>query len=694
MPTEKKTNQPQFAGDKPAQRGSLNMRSGRAGPGQRPSNQGGRPAGQRRPGGQGGSRPSSGPRTANGPQNRGPRGSGPAAETSQRTRPSAVAQPKPVETKPLVLELPPQVIVRDLATQMGVSPIELIKQLMNAGIMANINQLIDYETAAIVAEDMGFQVREYKAPEPPPVEVAPVVETHKPRRVYTEEEKKNLRERPPVVTILGHVDHGKTSLLDAIRTTNVTAREAGGITQHIGAYQIQVGEKSITFLDTPGHAAFTAMRARGASVTDIAILVVAADDGVQPQTREAIDHARAAGVPIIVALNKIDLASANPDLTKQQLADVGLVVEEWGGETTCVPVSAKQKTGLDTLVDMILLVAEMAELRANPKGPARGTIVEARLDRFRGPSATLLVQDGTLKEGDVLLVGQTYGRVRALTDFKGQPIKRVTPSMPAVVIGLRDVPEAGDVFEVLESEKDARDIAEQRALESQSKGAQPAETLTLEEIYKRAQEGSVQSLNLILKADVQGSLEPIKNSVEKIDVGDLKVRIIHQGVGNIGESDVMLAVASQAVIIGFNVIADAASQRMAEAEGVSIRTYDIIYRVIEDVQLALTGMLKPEYREVLVGRAAVRQVFGIPRLGKIAGVQISEGKALRNASVRVKRNDHVIYEGRVGSLKRFTEDVREVSTGFECGVSIDGFNGFEPGDVLEFTTQELVERGA
>jgi len=624
-----------------------------------------------------------------GPRDRGAKGPTPTADAPQRS-----ASREPAEAaKPKVLELPQQVVLRDLATQMGVSPIELIKQLMNAGIMANINQLIDYDTAAIVAEDMGFQVKEWQAPEPPKVEEVPVTESPKPRRVYSEEEKKDLCERPPVVTILGHVDHGKTSLLDAIRTTNVQAREVGGITQHIGAYQIQAGEKTITFLDTPGHAAFTAMRARGASVTDIAILVVAADDGVQPQTKEAIDHARAAGVPIIVALNKVDLASANPDLTKQQLADVGLVVEDWGGDTICVPVSAKQKTGLNTLVDMILLVSEMSELRANPKAPARGTVIEARLDRFRGPTATLLVQDGTIKEGDVLLVGRTYGRLRAIFDFRGQPIKRVTPSMPAVVIGLRDVPEAGDTFEVLESEKDARDIAEQRSMEDQAKVSRPIETLTLEEIYKRAQEGSVQSLNLILKADVQGSLEPIKNSLEKIDVGDFKVKIIHQGVGNIGESDVMLAVASQAIIIGFNVSADAAAQRMAEVEGVGIRTYDIIYRVIEDVQLALTGMLKPEYHEVLAGRAVVREVFTIPRMGKIAGVQVIEGKALRSATVRAKRNDHVIYEGRVGSLKRFTEDVREVNTGFECGVSIDGFGGFEPGDTLEFYTQELVERG-
>jgi len=587
---------------------------------------------------------------------------------------------------PKELELPEAITVRDLADAMGRSPIDLIKELMNAGIMANINQLIDYDTAAIVAEDMGYKVKEEAPPEPeqPEVVAPPTVR----RREYTAEELKELRERPPVVTVLGHVDHGKTSLLDAIRATRVQAQEAGGITQHIGAYQVQAGEREITFLDTPGHEAFTAMRARGAGVTDIAVLVVAADDGVQPQTREAIDHARAAQVPIVVALNKIDLPSANPDYVKQQLADVGLVVEDWGGDVICVPVSAKQKTGLNTLLDMVLLVADMAELKAKPKGPAQGTVIEGRLDRSRGPTATLLVQDGMLNTGDALLVGQTYGKIRAMSDYQGHEIRRAGPSTPVVVIGLRDVPEAGDHFEVLPSEREARARAEELTQAAQQAETQRAGGLTLEQIYERAQEGAVQSLNLILKADVQGSLEPIQNSLDKIDVGDLKVKFIHQGVGNVGESDVMLAVASEAIILGFNVGVEPSAQRLAEAENVSIKIYDVIYRIIDDVQKALTGMLAPEYVTVEQGKAVVREVFNIPRVGRIAGVQVIEGKALRNAMVRVRRGDKVLHEGRVGSLKRYTEDVREVTTGMECGVGIDGFDGVQTEDILEFYTRE------
>jgi translation initiation factor IF-2 len=597
--------------------------------------------------------------------------------------------PEPATAQPRELEIPETITVRDLANVMGCSPIELIKELMNAGVMANINQQIDYETAAIVAEEMGFKVKEQKPPEP---EVTETPAQPVRRREYSEEEKKYLRERPPVVTILGHVDHGKTSLLDVIRATNVQAQEAGSITQHIGAYQIQVQGKPITFLDTPGHAAFTAMRARGASVTDIAVLVVAADDGVQPQTVEAISHARAAQVPIIVALNKIDLATANPDHVKQQLADNGLVVEEWGGDIICVPVSARAKIGIDSLLGMILLVAEMADLKANPRAKAQGVVIEGRLDRTRGPSATLLLQEGTLKAGDVLLVGRTYGKIRAMYDHQGKPLKSALPSSPVVVTGLHEVPEAGDKFEVLESERQARELAEQRTLEHQAQAAKPVEMLTLDEIYQRAQAGSVQALNLILKVDVQGSTEPIKNSLEKIDVGELKVKFVHQGIGNVGESDVMLATASQAVIIGFNVAVEPSAQRLAETEGVSIRTYTIIYELIDDVQRALKGMLEPEYQEVIQGRAIVREVFSISRVGKIAGAQVTEGKALRNAGIRVKRGMEVVYEGKVGSLKRFTEDVREVGIGMECGVSIDGFGAFEAGDILEFYTQEIVKK--
>ena len=586
------------------------------------------------------------------------------------------------------LELPERITVRDLAKEMGCSPIELIKELMNAGVMANINQQIDHDTAAIVAEDMGYKLKEPEPPEPE-VEEAPVQPVR--RRVYSEEEQKYLRGRPPVVTTLGHVDHGKTSLLDVIRATNVHAGEAGGITQHVGAYQVRAQGNLITFLDTPGHEAFTAMWARGAKVTDIAVLVVAADDGVQPQTLEAIDHARAAQVPIVVALNKMDLATANPDLVKQQLADAGVLVEGWGGDTICVLVSAKAKTGIDTLLDMILLVAEMADLKANPRGRGEGTVIEGRLDRSRGSTATLLVEEGTLKLGDALLVGHTYGKIRAMFDHQGGRIKRATPSTPVVVMGLRGVPEAGDRFEVVENERVARDLAEQRLLELRERESQPVKRLTLEQFSEQVQKGAAQTLNLILKADAQGSIEPVRNSLGNLEVGELKVSFVHQGIGDIGESDVMLAIASRAIIIGFNVGVDPSAQRMAEAEGVSIRTYDVIYRVIEDIQLALTGMLEPEYEEVVQGAAIVRQVFDIPRVGKIAGVQVTDGKVLRNSRIRVKRRDDVLCDSQVSSLKRFAKNVPEVSAGMECGVGVEGFHDFEGDDILEFYTEELVE---
>ncbi len=587
------------------------------------------------------------------------------------------------------IELPPAITVRDLADLMHRSPIELIKELMNAGVMANINQQIDYDTAAIVAEDMGFRVVEPTVEEPEEelqAEATPVAVRK--RREYTEEEAKYLRPRPPVVTILGHVDHGKTSLLDVIRRTSVQASEAGGITQHIGAYQVDVKGELITFLDTPGHEAFTAMRARGASVTDIAVLVVAADDGVQPQTREAIDHARAAQVPIVVALNKMDLASANPDHVKQQLSDLGLVPEDWGGETICVPVSARTQEGIGALLDNILIVAEMADLKANPRRTAEGVVVEGRLDRSRGSTATLLVQEGTLQAGDSIVVGLTYGKIRAMFDYTGATLDKAGPSTPAVVIGLRDVPAAGDSFIAVETERKARELAEQRVEEHHSKSSHPTAALTLEEVFSQAQAGKVQSLNLILKADVQGSLEPIRNSLEQIEVKDLSVTFVHEGVGTIAESDVMLAVASNAVIIGFSVGVDPSAERLAEAEGVDIRVYDIIYRVIEDVEKALTGMLEPEYEDVLQGRAIVRQVYKISRVGLIAGAQISEGRGLRNATARIVRDGKQIHQGRVSSLKRFTEDVREVTTGLECGIGVDGANDIQEDDIIEFYTRE------
>ena len=628
------------------------------------------------------------------PGGRGRRKSKNKSQTDNRT-PAAAATPATPEPQQesSALVLPAHITVRDLAEMMGKSPIELIKALMNAGMMANINQVLDHDTAEIVAEDMGYTIQQPEAVvlEEETAEPTQVVRSL-PKREYSEEEKKYLRTRPPVVTILGHVDHGKTSLLDVIRETNVQAGEAGGITQAIGAYQIRVNSKLITFVDTPGHEAFTAMRARGASVTDIAVLVVAADDGVQPQTREAIDHARAAQVPIIVALNKMDLASANPDHVMQQLSELDLIPEDWGGETICVPVSAKTKLGIDTLLDMILLVAELGELQANPRRNAEGVVLEGNLDRTRGPMATLLVQEGILKEGDALVVGNTHGKIRAMFNPQGKRIKKASPSAPAVVMGLRDVPDASDRFEVAVSERAAREEAERRTLAAQTDASGPQETLTLEGIFAQAQAGSVQSLNLVLKVDVQGSIEPIKNSLDKIEIGGLRTKFVHEGVGKVSESDITLAVASKAVVVGFNVAIDPSAQRLAETEHVDVRTYDIIYRLIEDVQAALSGMLEPEYEDVVKGRALVRQIFRVRRQGAVAGSQVQEGVALRSAKARVLRGEEIIHDGTVASLKRFAEDAREVRTGMECGIGIEGFEDYLEGDIIEFYDREVVKR--
>ncbi len=646
-------------------------------------------------------------RSANdaGSQARGRRGGGSAGRSgrggqrsdgNRSSRPAARPVPagrRPApEPEPQVSELvlPDAITVHDLANLMKRSPIDLIKELMNAGIMANINQVIDRDTATIVAEDMGFTVVEPEAPVVEEVEEeAPTTVTVVQQREYAEDELSQLESRPPVVTILGHVDHGKTSLLDVIRATNVQAGEAGGITQHIGAYQVDVGGKRITFLDTPGHEAFTAMRARGANVTDIAVLVVAADDGVQPQTREAINHARAAHVPIIVAINKVDLPSANVDNAMNQLADLGLVPEDWGGETICVPVSARTRLNIDTLLDNILVVAELSNLRANPQRTPSGHVLESRLDRGQGATATLLVREGTLSVGDTVLAGTAYGRIRAMYDFQGNPTDKVTPSTPVMVTGLREVPTAGEGFEVVESERKAREVVEERLQAARNQTVRPAGALTLEEVYAQAQAGAVQSLNLVLKVDVQGSIEPIRSSLEQLEVGDLKVDFIHTGVGTITESDVMLAVASQAIIVGFNVTVDGAAERQAEADGVQIRTYNIIYRLIEDLQKALEGMLAPEFEEKLQGRATVRQVFSIPRVGVIAGCRVIEGRAVRNAKARVMRDGRMIHEGQVNSLKRFTDDVRDVATGYECGVGIADAKDLQPEDIIEFYTMEI-----
>jgi len=587
-----------------------------------------------------------------------------------------------------VITLPSSITVRDLSKLLNASPINIIRELMKNGVMANINQLIDFDTAAIVAADMGFEVEEERPPEQ--AEEAPAAPLRK-RREYTAEELAKLVPRPPVVTIMGHVDHGKTSLLDIIRQTNVVASEAGGITQQIGAYQVEVQGKKITFLDTPGHEAFTAMRARGALVTDIAVLVVAADDGVQPQTLEAIDHARAAQVPIIVALNKIDKSNANPEAVKKQLSEAGLLVEDYGGDVICVPVSAKQKIGLENLLEMILLVAEMADLKANPEAPASGTVIEARLDKTKGPLATLLVEDGTLHVGDYLVVGAIAGRVRAMFNDKGERIKSAPPATPVAVLGLSEVPTAGDAFEVVEDERTARALAAAEAAKRQETVTQQRKAPSLDEFFAQAQAGQIKELNIILKADMQGSIEPIVNSVEKLGDEQLRVKFLHTGTGNINESDIMLAVASKAIVVGFNVQIDAAASRMAATEGVDVRLYTIIYKLIDDIDKALKGLLEPVYKEVTIGHAEVKAVFRLPHKKKVAGCLVTDGIAARNALVRVRRDDQVLFDGAVASLRRFKEDVREVSTGMECGVSLDGFDDFEVGDTLEFYRKEQEE---
>lgn len=614
--------------------------------------------------------------------------------TARKTPAPAVDAPPPpakpaAPPEPKIVEVPEAITVRDLSGLMGVSPIDIIKELMNNGIMANINQLIDFDTAAIVGEEMGFEIREEK----PEIEEEAKAEAVVPlwRRLYEDEDPKDLQPRPPVVTVMGHVDHGKTSLLDVIRNTKVVANEAGGITQHIGAYQVEAAGKKITFLDTPGHEAFTAMRARGAQATDVAILVVAADDGVMPQTREALDHARAAQVPVVIALNKMDKPEANPDLVKQQLADLELTCEEWGGDTICVPVSAKKQTGIQELLENILLVTEVEELKANPNRSAQGTVVEGQLDKTRGPMATLLVQNGTLRVGDILVVGETHGRVKAMFDDKGKNVEEAAPSTPVAVLGLSDVPRAGDTFYIASTEKEARAATAERIAALREAATEPTRrALSLDDVYEQIRSGKVKQLNLILKADAQGSLEPILNSLGELGDEDLTVKIIRSATGNIRESDVMLAVASSAIIIGFNVEVDPPARRLVEADGVDVRLYNVIYRLIDDIDKALKGLLEPTYEDVVVGHAEVRAIFKIRRVGKVAGVYVTDGQVLRNGLARVLREGQVIHEGPLASLRRFTEDVKEVNTGFECGIGLEGFDDFTEGDVIEIYKKERV----
>ncbi|WP_296970565.1 translation initiation factor IF-2 [Tepidanaerobacter sp. EBM-38] len=579
-----------------------------------------------------------------------------------------------------VITIPRKISVKDLGILMGIEPVKIIKKLMDYGLMVNINAEIDFESAKKLAGEFEFDVIEEKEDS---------------QDLFIKEESddpKDLKPRPPVVTVMGHVDHGKTSLLDAIRQTSVTKQEAGGITQHIGASEVEINGKKIVFLDTPGHEAFTAMRARGAKVTDIAILVVAADDGVMPQTVEAVNHAKAAGVPIIVAINKIDKPTANPDRIKQQLADYGLIPEEWGGDTIFVNVSAKAKTGIDQLLEMVLLVAEMAELKANYNCKARGVIIEAKLDKGRGPIATVLVQRGTLRVGDGIVAGTSYGKVRALFNSRGKRIKAAGPSIPVEVLGLSEVPTAGDILIAVSSEKEAKSIAEeQKNLQKEPEYNTPKK-ISLNRLFERLQKGEVKDLNLIIKADVQGSIEAIKQALEKCSSDQVQVKIIHGGVGTITESDVMLASASDAIIIGFNVRPDSNAKKMAEKEQIDIRTYRIIYDVLDDIQLAMKGMLEPEYEEVVLGRAEVRALFKVPTIGVVAGCFVTEGKITRNSQIRVIRQGIVIHEGKIASLKRFKDDVREVMSGYECGIGLEKFNDIKEQDVLEAFVIKPIKR--
>ncbi|ORX24204.1 MULTISPECIES: translation initiation factor IF-2 [unclassified Thermoanaerobacterium] len=587
---------------------------------------------------------------------------------------------KPQDDSVKIISIPAFITVKELSEKMKINPSDIIKKLISKGIMVTINQQIDYENASQIAEEYGFLL-EKKEENEDNLEI-----------IDKEDDEKDLLPRPPVITVMGHVDHGKTSLLDAIRKTNVTQREAGGITQHIGASVVEINGKKVVFLDTPGHEAFTAMRARGASVTDIAVLVVAADDGVMPQTIEAINHAKAANVPIIVAINKIDKPNANPDRVKQELVEYGLVPEDWGGSTICVNVSAQKNIGLDDLLEMILLEAEMLELKANPNRPARGTIIEAQLDKNRGPVATVLVQKGTLKTGDVIIAGTAYGKVRAMFDDKGRKVKKASPSIPVEVLGLSDVPKAGDILVVLDDEKKARSIAEKRKEKFREEEMMQKQKISLDELFNQIKEGNVKELNIILKADVQGSVEALKSSIEQLSNDDVRLRVIHGAVGAITETDVMFASASNAIIIGFNVRPDSKAKSLAEKEKVDIRLYRVIYDAIDDLKAAMKGMLEPEYREKELGKAEVRAVFRVPNVGNVAGCYVVEGKISRNANIRLVRDGIVIFEGKISSLKRFKDDVKEVQSGFECGIGIERFNDIKEGDVLEAYQMEEIPR--
>jgi translation initiation factor IF-2 len=653
---------------------------------QRPSGQGQqRPAGQgqQRPGGQGGKKDFSG----NNRNNNNNRGNN---NNRSRQNNNRGKQNQPHATQPQIKkekELPAKITfsesltVGELAKKLHREPSELIKKLFMLGVMATINQDLDKDAIELICADYGVEVEEEVLVDTTDLEV-----------YFTTDEDEQLSERPPVVTIMGHVDHGKTTLLDSIRHTKVTAGEAGGITQHIGAYQVVDNGKKITFLDTPGHAAFTTMRARGAKVTDITILVVAADDGVMPQTVEAINHAKAANVPIIVAVNKMDKEAANPDRVMQELTEHGLVPEAWGGDTIFVPISALKGEGIDSLLEMILLISEVEEYKANADRPAIGTVIEAQLDKGRGSVATLLVQNGTLKIGDPIVVGNTFGRVRAMVNDIGRRVKEAGPSTPVEITGLNDVPLAGDRFVVFADEKTARSVGEARA--SQAVQAQRSEKtrISLDNLFEHMKQGEMKDLNLIVKADVQGSVEAVAAALQKLDVEGVNVRIIHTGAGAINESDITLAAASNAIVIGFNVRPDNNAKRAAESEQVDIRLHRIIYKVIEEIESAMKGMLDPVYQEKVIGQAEVRQTFKVSKVGTIAGSYVTDGKITRNSGVRLIRDGIVIFEGEVDALKRFKDDAKEVSQGYECGITLKNFNDLKEGDVVEAYIMEEVER--
>ncbi len=586
------------------------------------------------------------------------------------------------QEEPKIAEIPDEISVGDFAQKLGVAATVVVKKLFEIGIMASVSQTIDFDTASLIGADLGFEISKE------------IIITDEDRLFNdVEDAPEELEPRSPVVVVMGHVDHGKTSLLDTIRNTNVIAREAGGITQHIGAYRVRIRDKKITFLDTPGHEAFTTMRMRGAQVTDVAILVVAADDGIMPQTVEAINHAKAAGVTIIVAINKIDKEGANPDRIKQELMEYELVPEEWGGDTICVPISAKFNQNIDELLEMVILVSEMKELKANPNRNAKGTVIEAQLDKGRGPVATVLVQNGTLKTGDIVVAGTATGRVRAMVDDRGNKVKKAGPSVPVEIIGLSDVPQGGDILYAVDDERKAKAVVEKRKEKIKEESIKSRSAVSLDALFDQIKQGEVKDLNIIVKADVQGSVEAVKQSLTKLSNEEVRVCCIHGGVGGVTESDVMLAAASNAIIVGFNVRPDNGALASAKQNDVDIRLYRVIYHAIEEIESAMKGMLAPKFKENVLGHAEVRNTFKVSGVGTIAGGYILDGKISRNSQVRIVRDGIIVHEGVLSSLKRFKDDVKEVATGYECGIGIENFNGIKEGDIIEsFVMEEIKEQ--